>query len=65
MLTRKGLDWTERFAPIAQALAKLPARAAYLDGEIVVLGKDGISSFVNRGIRLVALPITSSISCGQ
>ena len=47
MLTRKGLDWTERFAPIAQALAKLPTRAAYLDGEMVVLGKDGVSSFAD------------------
>ena len=38
MLTRKGLDWTAKFAPIAKALAKLPARTAYLDGEIVALG---------------------------
>jgi ATP-dependent DNA ligase len=45
MLTRKGLDWTERFAPVAQALIKLTPRAAYLDGEIVVLGEDGVSSF--------------------
>jgi bifunctional non-homologous end joining protein LigD len=47
MLTRKGLDWTARFAPIAEALAKLPTRAAYLDGEIAILGKDGISSFAD------------------
>lgn len=42
--TRTGQDWTERFAPIAAALAKLDA-SAVLDGEIVVLRDDGISDF--------------------
>jgi bifunctional non-homologous end joining protein LigD len=45
MLTRRGLDWTARFRPIAEVLAKLPAKAAYLDGEIAVLGDDGVTSF--------------------
>ena len=44
MLTRSGLDWTARFRPIAAALAGL-IRAAYLDGEIAVLGEDGVTSF--------------------
>src|SRR6266481_4183442 len=47
MFTRKGLDWTERFRPIANALAELPVRAAYLDGEIVVVRPDGVSSFAD------------------
>jgi bifunctional non-homologous end joining protein LigD len=45
LLTRTGLDWTARFRPIAGALASLPTRTAYLDGEIAVLGPDGISRF--------------------
>jgi bifunctional non-homologous end joining protein LigD len=45
LLTRKGLDWTEKFPNVAAAVAKLPARTALIDGEIVVEDKDGISSF--------------------
>jgi bifunctional non-homologous end joining protein LigD len=47
MLTRGGLDWTDRFRPIAQAMSKLHARSAYLDGEIAVVGKDGVTSFAD------------------
>ncbi len=45
LLTRKGLDWTEKFPNIAAAVAKLPARTALIDGEIVVEDESGISSF--------------------
>jgi bifunctional non-homologous end joining protein LigD len=45
MLTRSGLDWTARFRPVADALAALRVRTAYLDGEITVLGADGVTSF--------------------
>jgi bifunctional non-homologous end joining protein LigD len=45
LLTRTGLDWTARFRPIAAALASLPVKTAYLDGEIAVLGPDGVTSF--------------------
>ena len=45
LLTRKGLDWTKKFPTIAAAVAKLPAKDALLDGELVVEGSDGISSF--------------------
>ena len=44
MLTRSGLDWTARFRPIAEALAVPKIRAAYLDGEIAVMGEDGVTS---------------------
>jgi len=47
MLTRKGLDWTARFGPIAKALADLSVKTAYLDGEIVVVRPDGVSSFAD------------------
>ena len=36
LLTRKGLDWTKKFPTIADAVAKLPAKSAMIDGEVVV-----------------------------
>jgi bifunctional non-homologous end joining protein LigD len=45
LLTRKGLDWTHRMPAVAEAIAGLPAKNATLDGEVVVLGPDGNSSF--------------------
>jgi bifunctional non-homologous end joining protein LigD len=45
LLTRKGLDWTRKFPTIAAAITKLPAKRALIDGELVVEGNDGISSF--------------------
>ena len=45
-LTRKGLDWTERFGKtIPTALESLDCRNAILDGEMVVLAENGSSSF--------------------
>jgi bifunctional non-homologous end joining protein LigD len=44
LLTRKGLDWTDRFKRIAAALKALPLASAWIDGEIVV-EDSGISSF--------------------
>jgi len=34
LLTRTGLDWTSKYPAIAEALAELPVKAAYLDGEL-------------------------------
>jgi bifunctional non-homologous end joining protein LigD len=45
LLTRKGLDWTKKFPTVAAAVAKLPADTALIDGEVVVEGPDGLSSF--------------------
>ncbi|MHA6642321.1 DNA ligase D [Mesorhizobium sp. A623] len=46
LLTRTGLDWTGRFgAEIPTALGALKCSDAILDGEIVVLADDGVSSF--------------------
>jgi bifunctional non-homologous end joining protein LigD len=43
--TRKALDWTAKFPTIASAIAKLPAKQALLDGEVVSEDENGISSF--------------------
>ena len=45
MLTRTGLDWTHKYPAIAAAVASLPARQAYLDGELCGVRPDGTTSF--------------------
>jgi bifunctional non-homologous end joining protein LigD len=45
LLTRKGLDWTEKFPNVARAVAALRAKTALIDGEIVIEDAHGISSF--------------------
>jgi bifunctional non-homologous end joining protein LigD len=45
LLTRTGLDWTDKYPPIARAVAALGPRQAYLDGELCGVGPDGITSF--------------------
>ncbi len=46
LLTRSGLDWTDKFGPeIVAAFTALPAKAAILDGEIVVERETGASDF--------------------
>jgi bifunctional non-homologous end joining protein LigD len=44
VLTRKALDWTHKFKPVADAVAQLDADTALIDGEIVV-EQDGVSNF--------------------
>jgi len=44
VFTRNGLDWTDKFAGIAEASAKLPVASALIDGEIVAF-KDGHPDF--------------------
>ena len=45
LLTRSGLDWTHRMPALAAALRQLPVKSALLDGEVIVLDQDGLSSF--------------------
>lgn len=46
LLTRSGLDWTERFGDrLPAALKALPVQTALVDGEIVVEGGNGSSDF--------------------
>jgi ATP-dependent DNA ligase len=61
LLTRTGLGWTDKYPGVIAALAKVAARAAYLDGELCGVGDDGLPSFSQtqaasdgaRGVRLV------------
>ena len=43
--TRSGLDWSDRFASIVAAAARLPVRSALIDGEAVALDRDGRPDF--------------------
>ncbi|MDR7124447.1 DNA ligase D [Pseudotabrizicola sp. 4114] len=46
LLTRSGLDWTDRFGQdVPAALRDLPVKAAVIDGEVVVEGGNGASDF--------------------
>jgi|SRR5580704_11632095 ATP-dependent DNA ligase len=45
LLTRTGLDWTPKYPAIAEAIAELPAKTAYLDGELCGVLPDGRTAF--------------------
>ena len=44
-ITRNGNDWTSKLPALAKSLAQLPTHSAWLDGEIVVAGKNGAPDF--------------------
>lgn len=43
--TRTGLDWSDKFRPVLDAMSAVPAAYALLDGEIVALDEQGRPSF--------------------
>ena len=43
--TRKGFDWTDKFAPLVEPLLKLPCSSALLDGEVAVADAKGRTDF--------------------
>ena len=45
LFTRNGLDWTARMPALARALSALPVQNAWLDGEVVMPGADGLPDF--------------------
>jgi len=45
LLTRRGNDWTEKFPSIAEAAGELRIAEGILDGELVVLKRDGTTDF--------------------
>ena len=61
LLTRSGLDWSDKYPSVIAALAKVRAKTAYLDGELCGVGDDGLPSFSqtqaasdgSHGVRLV------------
>jgi DNA ligase D-like protein (predicted ligase) len=61
LLTRTGLDWTNKYPSAIAALASLKVKTAYLDGELCGVDDAGLPSFAHtqaatdgeRGVRLV------------
>jgi bifunctional non-homologous end joining protein LigD len=45
LISRNGLDWTKTFPEVVAAAEKLGVHDAIIDGELVVLQKDGRTSF--------------------
>ena len=45
LLTRTGLDWSDKYPSVIAALAKVRVKTAYLDGELCGVGDDGLPSF--------------------
>jgi bifunctional non-homologous end joining protein LigD len=50
-ISRNGRDWSDRFDELTPVLARLPAKAALLDGEVVVVRPNGTTSF--QGLQRV------------
>src|SRR6187399_3344500 len=44
-ISRNGIDWTHKVAPVVQALARLKLDGAWLDGELIVTDPNGRSDF--------------------
>lgn len=59
IFTRNGLNWTAKFASIADALADLDLDGALLDGEICAIGADGRTDFglLQQGIKEGGVPL--------
>src|ERR1051325_1092200 len=45
ILTRRGNDWTAKYTAITEAISGLPAKNAYLDGELCGVLPDGKTAF--------------------
>jgi len=45
LLTRNGNDWTAKMPRLAREVGSIPVESAWFDGEIVVLGEDGLPDF--------------------
>jgi bifunctional non-homologous end joining protein LigD len=45
LLTRTGLDWTEKYPSTAKALRAVSSQQAYIDGELCAVAENGVTSF--------------------
>ncbi|PZF81319.1 ATP-dependent DNA ligase, partial [Micromonospora endophytica] len=43
--TRNGHDWSAKLPHLVEAFGRLPAKCAWVDGEVVVLDKHGVPDF--------------------
>jgi bifunctional non-homologous end joining protein LigD len=52
LFTRRGADWTSHFPTLRADVARIPARHAVLDGEVVYVKDDGRTSFLKLASAL-------------
>ncbi|MBN9410272.1 MAG: DNA ligase D [Burkholderiales bacterium] len=45
LFTRNGHDWTDKLPDLARAVARLPLKSGWIDGEIIAPGTDGAPDF--------------------
>lgn len=45
LYTRNGYDFADRFPKIVEAIASLPVRSCFIDGEVIVVDERGLSAF--------------------
>jgi bifunctional non-homologous end joining protein LigD len=45
LLTRTGLDWTEKYPTTVNALKAISGEQAYIDGELCAVAENGVTSF--------------------
>lgn len=67
LFTRNGNDWTAKLESLARQVSRLPAKTVWLDGEVVVLGDDGLTRAPYPGGGNIAGVVqgTSTSSNGQ
>jgi bifunctional non-homologous end joining protein LigD len=54
LITRKGLDWSAKLPEVVRAVARLKPDKLLMDGELVALREDGLSSFANLQAALAS-----------
>lgn len=45
LFTRNGHDWTAKMPQLAQTIAKLPVKSAWIDGEVIIMDAQGVPDF--------------------
>jgi ATP-dependent DNA ligase len=50
LLTRTGLDWTDKYPSAIAALADLNVKTAYIDGELCGVDESGLPSFAHTQV---------------
>lgn len=54
--SRNGHNWSDRYPSLIAAAAKLPAKSAIIDGEVIATDKDGKPSFKNLAFTIRRQP---------
>jgi ATP dependent DNA ligase domain len=58
LLSRRGLDWADRFPAVAAAVEALAVRSCTIDGEVIACRKDGLADFELLRYRRRDAPVT-------